>query len=357
MKLENAIFDHGMELPDIANFKECNGKIFPDHVNTNSIYSELKNSIDKRDFTTFRSTITQLLNLCDQHITLTQTEKLYRAKQIKRVSEFTSSYINRLKTLTDRNDIPSNKAFEALYEEGIYASTIDTSRISNIIRDDYNKLIDNPPFTFSGPYDRGISYKAENNPTLFSELSSLFKTHGIFDAASKYNNLPTNLKIDLVTLHISDPGDTHHNNTLNDCTEKTKLLGMHFDPKFSLVKSIIYLNNVDIDSGPFSFVPSSHRWYFDEVESLFARGNSVGNYLGSPEHRQASLSMPKLFRKNAIFGRLIPDGSALSNQLLSVETRYVSNLANCMVFDPSTGFHRGGLCSKGTRINLQITMR
>ena len=39
----------------------------------------------------------------------------------------------------------------------------------------------------------------------------------------------------------------------------SSLIGMHFDPK-AVMKSIIYLNDVGEESGPFSVVPSTNRW-------------------------------------------------------------------------------------------------
>ena len=42
--------------------------------------------------------------------------------------------------------------------------------------------------------------------------------------------------------------------------------------------------------------------------------------------------------------------------LLSKMHKYTSDHADCIIFDPTQTLHRGGLCNKGHRVNLQILM-
>lgn len=155
-----------------------------------------------------------------------------------------------------------------------------------------------------------------------------------------------------VTVHLASPGDRHHYQTFADCETVTKLLNLHVDPKPGVVKAIIYL---EIDDGPFQFIKGSNRWNYDEIQRIFAWGNSVGNYCHTPEHRAVANAFPSRYRRNAIVGRLIPDGTALSDLLLDSLTTYESD--NVMLFDPCFGLHRGGLCETGTRLNLQVVMK
>ena len=129
------------------------------------------------------------------------------------------------------------------------------------------------------------------------------------------------------------------------------------DPKFNLIKSILYLQDVDEDSGPFTTVPTSNRWYYDPFERMVACGNSTGNYLDNQHRRDGLLCMPSKMRKNVILGRYIRNGTKQSKMLLSKMHKYTSDHADCIVFDPTQTLHRGGLCNKGYRINLQILMR
>ena len=51
-----------------------------------------------------------------------------------------------------------------------------------------------------------------------------------------------------------------------------------------------------------------------------------------------------------------PDGTPLSDKLRKLEVPYHSNVANCMVFSPTFGLHRGGQCTTGMRVNLQVVL-
>jgi len=114
---------------------------------------------------------------------------------------------------------------------------------------------------------------------------------------------------------------------------------------------------VGMEDGPFSYVKGSNNWKYDEIERIFAWGNSVGNYCHTPKHRRVANALPKRFRKNAIVGRLFPDGSEMANLFTKRLTKYVSEDANCMVFDPTFGFNRGGDPLSGMRINLQVVIK
>ena len=50
-------------------------------------------------------------------------------------------------------------------------------------------------------------------------------------------------------------------------------------------------------------------------------------------------------------------GTDASKMLLNKMHKYTSDHAHCIIFDPTQTLHRGGLCNKGHRINLQILMR
>lgn len=160
-----------------------------------------------------------------------------------------------------------------------------------------------------------------------------------------------------VAIQVSQPGDRHHYQQFADCETTTKLLNLHQDPKPGIVKAIIYLSEVTEDDGPFQYIEGSHRWEYDDIERIYAWGNSVGNYCHTPKHRKAANAFPARYRRNAIVGRLIPDGTELSDFLLDSLATYTSDKANVMVFDPCFGFHRGGQCRSGERVNLQVVMQ
>lgn len=159
-----------------------------------------------------------------------------------------------------------------------------------------------------------------------------------------------------VTVHVSRPGDRHHYQQFRDCKTTTRLLNLHMDPKPGVTKAIVYLSEVTEEDGPFQFIAGSQDWEIDPIQRLFAWGNSVGNYLHTSEHRRVASAFPSRYRRNAIVGRLIPDGSDLSEILLRSLKTFTSDVANVMVFDPSYNLHRGGQCRTGMRVNLQVIL-
>jgi ectoine hydroxylase-related dioxygenase (phytanoyl-CoA dioxygenase family) len=129
------------------------------------------------------------------------------------------------------------------------------------------------------------------------------------------------------------------------------------DPKWNVMKAILYLCDVDRSNGPFTVIPGSNRWHYNEFERVVAAGNSVGNYLSSPDHRYVMSCFPPEMTKNVIMGNYFDDGSPMSNLLLSQMHQYTSDEADVILFDPAHTIHRGGLCDTGDRVNLQIIMR
>lgn len=210
-----------------------------------------------------------------------------------------------------------------------------------------------PPKTGINQYDRALT---DNRPTAITAVHNLLERIGALDAATKYRG-GDSVVVRAVTLHVSKPGDQHHSQQFKDCEETTSLLNLHLDPKPGILKAMIYLSDVGPEDGPFSYIEGSHKWGYDEMDRIFAWGNSVGNYCHTPTHRIVANAFPKRFRGNAIIGRLIPDFSKLSDELTKALVPYHSDTANCMVFDPSFGFHRGGQCESGTRVNLQVVLR
>ena len=356
MRHSNYIYDHSMILPDIADFPECIGEKFPETVDISNILKEFEASFSELNINKFNTTLNKLVAVIDANIKLSSKAYHLRIEQLKRISQFTKIFMSSTATQRKRDDIASSTQYEDLYENGIHSTTIDTTELYRMVQEDCKELL-NKIVSIPDPhnYDRAINYTAKNHPKLIAGLNRIYKEKGLLSAASKYNQ-GKDLQIQLAALHIASPSDMHHYQTLLDCKTTTKLISLHNDPKHNLMKSILYLNDVDEDTGPFSYIPQSNRWWYNEVEKLFAYGNSTGNYLDSPAARELALSFPATFRKTVIVGRFIPDNTELSNILLSSIVKYTSDKANCMLFDP-LGFHRGGLCTTKQRINFQILIR
>lgn len=222
--------------------------------------------------------------------------------------------------------------------QGIYSLKADTARLQRAFAADIDKVTEIVP---------GNHVKAIDRAKVRKDAEAI-------ELVQNFLNVPWRVK-DL-TIHVSKPGDKHHYQQFRDCETVTKLLNLHVDPKPGIMKAIIYLSDVGEDDGPFQAIESKD-WEYDELQRIYAWGNSVGNYCHTREHRRVANAFPSRYRRNAIIGRLISDESELSDWFLSNLVTYTSDIANVIVFDPCFNFHRGGICKAGTRVNLQVRLQ
>ena len=282
--------------------------------------------------------------------------------QGNRIKKTAAIYFDSCNKQVDRTDLPHTDLYEQFDHDGCVGFKINQDemhKLTTACSNDVRKLCNQPDRQTSptkhDAYDRITIL--DNQHQAFVLVNKLFHIHGVFDTVSKYNRSKINLKLDTVALHVARPNDNHHYQTLGDVHNSTKTASFHMDPKFNVMKAILYLNGVTESNGPFTTVPKSNRWYYPEFERIIACGNSVGNYLSSPDHRKAMSIFPDAMTKNVIMGNYFKDGSDNSNILLNNMHKYKSSDADCILFDPSQTIHRGGLCDEGERVSLQIIMR
>jgi len=242
-------------------------------------------------------------------------------------------------------------------EDGVAHRLVPTTKLLEYFHPQVTDLLarDDP-----GPKDLRIDRQdriinLEDHASL-EKVRKFLSAVGLFDVLEGYARRKVGVR--MVSVMVARPSDRHNYQQFRDCETTTKLLNLHLDPKPGILKAVINLSDVTARDGPFSVMKGSHKWEYDEVERIFAWGNSTSNYLQTPEHRQAACALPKRFRKNSIIGRMIPDGCELSNFFLKNLTRFTSDVATAIIFDPSFTFHRGSICDKGgERITLQVVLR
>lgn len=330
------------EFPDVADFPENDAPCFPEDIQTDHLF---------RDQFLFKEDTRTLRDLIEKTMKLDKAEIQILGKQINRATKAAREYFM-LKLAEPRKDIKGGAIYDDLMDQGIWHTQADTALLRDMFAQRAKDLEHSEPKMGTAVYDRAIQ---DNSPQTIKTVQKFFDGMGVLEAATKYRG-GANMKVKSVTLHVSKPGDRHHFQQFSDCETTTELLNLHMDPKPGILKSIIYLSDVTETDGPFKYIPGSPDWKTDEMERIFAWGNSTSNYCQSPTHRRVANAFPKRFRKNAIIGRLIPDGTPLSNKLRKLEVPYHSNVASCMVFSPTFGLHRGGQCTTGMRTNLQVVL-
>lgn len=355
------IRDHGLELPDIADFPGAGHTLFPEgKIDFRPYQKQFNDAIRSWAHNAFCTLYERLADEIQRHVSLTAKEQDILAEQIRRVKQASGIYFDSCRNQVERTDLSNTELYQRLDSEGSSPFKIDPTSIKTIrstLESDIEQLASRDPAPKPHSYDRFRLYTRAEKPILFQLVEKLFREKGVLQAASKYNRRKGNLAIHSIALHIATPMDKHHYQTLLDLPTVSKLTSLHMDPKFNLVKALLYLSDVTPDSGPFTVVPRSNRWFYDPLERVVACGNSTGNYLDSPAHRKVLLMFPKTLRKNVILGRYILDGTPTSTMLLGQLHQYTSEEADCILFDPTQTLHRGGLCRSGNRINLQVLMR
>lgn len=332
------------EFPDVADFPENDAPCFPEEIETDHLFQDQYEF--KNDTRTLRGMIHDAMGL-------DEGEMKILTKQINRTVGSARSYFN-LKEAVKRNDLPGGRRYDDLMERGITTALADTSGLEAMFKERARDLEGQKAKTGINQYDRGL---IDNGPPAIKAVHKFLDGLGMLEAATKYRGGVNMVKVRSVTLHVSLPGDRHHFQQFQDCETVTSLLNLHMDPKPGILKAMIYLGEVTSEDGPFKYVEGSPNWNCDEMERCFAWGNSVSNYCHTPIHRRVANAFPKRFRKNAIVGRLIPDGTKFNDTLRKAEVPYHSNVANVMVFSPTFGFHRGGQCTTGKRVNLQVVLK
>ena len=117
-----------------------------------------------------------------------------------------------------------------------------------------------------------------------------------------------------------------------------------------MLKTVLYLNDVGDEQGPFSAVPGSHRWEQGGDGRVFRRAFDKSTLVSRSEvKRHAFASLPPELQVKAEFGGDLLPGSAECEDLLARAERMTGPRGQLNLFDPEA-IHRGGQVSAGERV-------
>jgi len=340
LRFDNPIYDHKFVFPDIGEFPDI--KHEPKFIDT----QESNTDIQKMNVA-FNNK-----NNIEDFIKIYSKYNVNDSRVKEKLNGFFKFYQTFEKTRKEL-DLPDSDIHQSLFEDGIYFTSIDTNLIKQKLQSKINELLDRPDWTPPpGVFDRAIDVSNEVKDIVQQE----FKSAGILNATSKYNKGNRLLNVARVVLHIAKPTDSNWKQFLYDCKTVTQTTHMHIDPKEDVIKSMIYLNDVDKTSGAFSYVPQSNRYIYDSMQNIFGRAISTGSYCHNEQSRKSIFGLPAHLRVSFNFGRTLLDSNPLQKTILDKEIYFESNNGNCCIFDPA-GMHRGGQCTNGNRIALQVLLK
>jgi hypothetical protein len=204
-------------------------------------------------------------------------------------------------------------------------------------------------------------------------LNEVMKSSGIFDGVRLCSQ--QNMRLMHLCLMYSYPGQEWFEDCYEDVgLRTTKTAYMHFDHDYDIIKSLVYLVDVDEDNGPFSIVPGSEKLISSPCQAtffkfldqhvnryLFEQGRKKGEYyrpgFKDPEMRREFLSLPAELQGTSHFGDDVLNDTPLSQALLQKELTITSDVGNCFAFRGGQTIHRGGLARRGERWVLQLMFR
>ena len=112
------------------------------------------------------------------------------------------------------------------------------------------------------------------------------------------------------------------------------------------VKALIYVSDVELDQGPFRYVPGTHR-IMGAFEAVVRRTNDK---LRQRPH--LFLALPPELGQHANFGDYIDAATPGADALLKAERAVCDGGSDLVLFD-NNGVHRGGMVRHGHRYMLQ----
>lgn len=370
-----AFKEYGIKHEDISvwlekNFKEIDGEI-------EEFYGKKDFSMDtistfvKEKFTKKEKEITLHLNQyydAPDFVKETLSEAVFKTFN-KLNQEVIFNSFREFDKETSKVSHAGSNVFEDLDKEGISVSNIPIKEIKKIR-------------TYLTPYITKLQERRQQNPysrcAFALPLRSLpwniimkyFKKSGFLDGGAKYYGY--SITPMGFGLELSHEDQTWWKNCYEDVNIPTsKTVYMHNDYDFDYIKAMVYLDEVDVEKGAFSYVKGSHQWKRDhsltymnkEVESLLLRHpkfKSKSHYyrrtMKTPFGREIFASLPKVLQRPSHFGDDILDNTQLSKQLLEREFWATSDKGNFVLFTGGNGIHRGGNVHKGERIAIQITI-
>jgi ectoine hydroxylase-related dioxygenase (phytanoyl-CoA dioxygenase family) len=134
--------------------------------------------------------------------------------------------------------------------------------------------------------------------------------------------------------------------------EKPATAYCHRDASGGDVKVILYLSDVALENGPFSFILGSHRHRPGKFANMVQELNDTSGFSATdPKARRLFAALPSFLRKKCAFGNDLQTESEAAKQILAAEWKITANKGHAVVFDYK-GHHSGGMVLEKERIVL-----
>jgi hypothetical protein len=183
---------------------------------------------------------------------------------------------------------------------------------------------------------------------LFEAVERMLASSGIIHAVSGYVCRPARL-ID-VNPQINDTSDDFWQNIFPDRAEEERPARyFHKDASGGDIKAILYMSDVGVDAGPFSYAIGSHKANEPALANWIEETNDQSGLSGTDaKTRRRFMALPAQLRRKCAVGNDLLAGGEFTERLLASEWVITAPQAHIVVFD-TKGLHRGGMVAEGER--------
>lgn len=194
--------------------------------------------------------------------------------------------------------------------------------------------------------DMNVALDRGAHGALYAAVHDALTQLNVFDIGRAYVRRPLRIKKLFVQLNNDQETAARYGALGADGLPKLKTDYWHIDSDvWPNIKVLLYLNDVDLDSGPMRYVVDSHR----EVPDFETLVRKTNDSLRLPTEQ--FLALPDELRMHALFGPYLAGDESKSVEMLRRE-RIVCGGGDLILFD-NNGVHRGGFVRKGERRLLQ----
>jgi hypothetical protein len=197
----------------------------------------------------------------------------------------------------------------------------------------------------------------KNAPEFIECLRAALEEQGVLAAASDYIGVRVALR-EVVKLQVTDADDAPWRPHFADVgLPDPATTYMHVDSEPRFVKCMLYLNELTLDNGPFSYVLGTNHVRMSRFEYMVRKANDrSGLDRCDAATRELFAALPRSLQLKSEFGNDLFDASPDAAALLAHEYAFTSQDGRLIFFD-NTGVHRGRHVVTGERHAVQIQLR
>lgn len=336
MRFDNPITTHNFKkMYDIAGFEELKNEY---RQNKEIDCSYLRKFFLNNNFEKFDKELKNIIQLSYSKKRQDSREIEHYVKWRKKLDRYFHFYQN---FKINSKKLNENKTFNDLYNNGYSFSEMPKKYIQflkNKLLKKIKKLNQKKAIVNSG-YQDNYDRRVVLNKNWHAILNEIYQEQGMLSAIRAYYN-KKNMKVEAASLRILTNKDISPLQFLRDCRSVPRHTNLHTDPLEGYMTSIIYLSDVKEGEGGTQFFPKSHRYIYDDLQDIFARSVSTGNYCHDKLSRAVIFRLPKFLRVTKNWGRLVVPESKMEKYLdQNMETFVSKNHGNCSVFDAGAILH------------------